>query len=59
MFQRKLESGDKIMPGNVPGNIRIFWGLPGALGPSDSGRGHRGDSNGASMSFWDALGPEL
>ena len=34
-------------------------GLTGALGASDLGRGHRGDSNGASMSFWDALGLEL
>ena len=58
-LQRKLESPDKIKPGNVRGNIRIFWGLSGALGPSDLGRGHRGDSENGRMTFWDALEPEL
>ena len=39
MNQRKLESPDQIKPGNVPGNIRIFFGSFWALGAFGFGSG--------------------
>ena len=50
------EGGCKVAQ---PQNYVNFFGRFWALGPSDLGRGHRGDSNGGTMTFWDALGPEL
>ena len=34
---------------------KSFW----ALGPSDLGRGHRGNPENGRMTFWDAMEPEL